>query len=197
MKETIKKYRGALICSALVMLIGILVGFTGNQSKGINVFFVAIHCALVAILYFDNRNRQQSHKVIGMVLWIIPVITLLYNGIARLVYSDSNKENLYTALTYYGTGLLFVVIGNYLPKVKPNHTIGIRVIWTLQDEENWSATHRFSGRVWMAAGILCMLCGPFGESTVALVVYVGIIAVAAIVSVLYSYLFYKKKVTKY
>lgn len=51
-------------------------------------------------------------------------------------------------------------------------------------------------RVWMAAGILCMLCGPFGESTAALVVYVGIIAVAAIVSVLYSYLFYKKKVTK-
>ena len=28
-----------------------------------------------------------------------------------------------------------MIIGNYLPKVKQNNTIGIRVVWTLQDEE--------------------------------------------------------------
>ena len=56
-----------------------------------------------------------------------------------------------------------MIIGNYLPKVKQNNTIGIRVVWTLQDEENWSATHRFSGKLWVASGVLCMLCGLFGE----------------------------------
>ena len=50
-------------------------------------------------------------------------------------------ENLFMAFIYYGTGLMFMVIGNYLPKVKQNNTIGIRVIWTLQDEENWNAAH--------------------------------------------------------
>ena len=97
------------------------------------------------------------------------------------------------AVIYFGTGLLFMIIGNYLPKVKQNNTIGIRVVWTLQDEENWSATHRFSGKLWVASGVLCMLCGLFGESIAALVLYIVSIMAAAIVSILYSYLFYKKK----
>ena len=63
----------------------------------------------------------------------------------------------------------------------------------MQDEENWSATHRFSGKLWVASGVLCMLCGLFGESIAALVLYIVSIMAAAIVSILYSYLFYKKK----
>ena len=128
-----------------------------------------------------------------VMLWIIPIITLLYNGIARLVNMGADMENLFMAVIYYGTGLLFMVIGNYLPKVKQNNTIGIRVVWSLMDEENWNATHRFSGKLWMASGILCMLCGLFGKSMAALVVYIISIMAAAIISILYSYLFYKKK----
>lgn len=196
MKEMINKYKCTLICSAFVLFVATLVGFFKAESKEINVFFVAIYCVLVAIVFWDNRKRQQSHKIMRLVLWIIPAIAVLHNIIVRLVCMDVNMDNLYVALTYYGTGILFVVVGNYLPKVKPNHTIGIRVIWALQDEENWVATHRFSGRVWMTAGVLCMLCGLFGETTAALILYVVIIGAAAIISVLYSYLFYKKKITK-
>ena len=194
MKEMIKKYRGSLISSILVILAGVLVGFTSTHGKWINVFFVVTHCIFVAIIFYDNRSRQQSPKVIGMTIWMIPVITLLYNGIARLVNTGADMENLFMAFMYYGTGLLFMVIGNYLPKVKQNNTIGIRVIWTLQDEENWNATHRFSGKLWMALGILCMLCGLFEETMAALVLYIVSIMAAAIISILYSYLFYKKKI---
>ena len=194
MKEMIKKYRGSLISSILVILAGVLVGFTSTHGKWINVLFVVTHCIFVAIIFYDNRNRQQSRKVIGMTIWIIPVITLIYNGIARLVNMGADTENLFMALIYYGTGLMFMVIGNYLPKVKQNNTIGIRVIWTLQDEENWNATHRFSGKIWVASSILCMFCGLFAESIAALVLYIVSIMAAAIISVLYSYLFYKKKI---
>ena len=194
MKEMIKKYRNTLMSSALLILAGVLVGFTSIQGKWINLFFVVMQCVFVAIIFYDNRNRQQSRKVIGMTIWIIPVITLLYNGIARLVNMGADIENLFMAFIYYGTGLLFMIIGNYLPKVKQNNTIGIRVIWTLQDEENWNATHRFSGKLWMASGILCMLCGLFEESMAALILYIVSIMAAAIISILYSYLFYKKKI---
>ena len=67
-------------------------------------------------------------------------------------------EDLFIALIYYGTSLLFIVIGNYLPKIKQNNKIGIIIVLTLQDEENWNATHSFSGRIWGTSGILCMLC---------------------------------------
>ena len=66
--------------------------------------------------------------------------------------------------------------------------------WSLMDEENWNATHRFSGKIWVASSILCMLCGLFAESIAALVLYIVSIMAAAIISVLYSYLFYKKKI---
>ena len=70
----------------------------------------------------------------------------------------AETEDLFLALIYYGTSLLFIVIGNYLPKIKQNNTIGIRIVLTLQDEENWNATHSFSRRIWGTSGILCMLC---------------------------------------
>ena len=47
-------------------------------------------------------------------------------------------------------------------------------------------THRFSGKLWMASGILCMLCGLFGKSMAALVVYIISIMAAAIISILYG-----------
>ena len=75
-------------------------------------------------------------------------MTLLYNGMARLTHIGAETEDLFIALIYYGTSLLFIVIGNYLPKIKQNNTIGIRIVWILQDEENWNATHSFSGRIW-------------------------------------------------
>ena len=90
MKEMIKKYKGTLICSVLVMLAGILVGFTMAQSIWINVFFVVTDCILVTIIFYDNRNRQQSSKVIGMVIWMIPVTALIYNGMARLISMDAD-----------------------------------------------------------------------------------------------------------
>ena len=109
------------------------------------------------------------------------------------MYQRAKTEDLFLALIYYGTSLLFIVIGNYLPKIKQNNTIGIRIVWTLQYEENWNATHSFSGRIWGTSGILCMLCGLFGKSMAALVVYIISIMAAAIISILYSYFFYKKK----
>jgi len=52
------------------------------------------------------------------------------------LYQRAKTADLFLALIYYGTSLLFIVIGNYLPKIKQNNTIGIRIVWTLQDEEN-------------------------------------------------------------
>ena len=193
MKEIIQKNKGTLLCSVLVMLVAILIGYTCENSIWVNGTFLVTYLAAVAVTFYDNRNRQQSTKVMRMVLWIVPGMTLLYNGIARWIVMDVTKEDLIMAVIYAGTGLLFVIVGNYLPKVKPNRTIGIRVVWALQDEENWIATHRFSGKIWVAAGLLSMICGLFSDSMAALILFIVSIAAAAFGSIVYSYLYYKKK----
>lgn len=133
-------------------------GITSIKDKWTNMFFIVAYFVHVIIIFYDKKNRQQSRNVIGMTIWLIPIMTLLYNGMARLTHIGAETEDLFLALIYYGTSLLFIVIGNYLPKIKQNNTIGIRIVLTLQDEENWNATHSFSGRIWGTSGILCMLC---------------------------------------
>ena len=133
-------------------------GITSIKDKWTNMFFIVAYFVHVIIIFYDKKNRQQSRNVIGMTIWLIPIMTLLYNGMARLTHIGAETEDLFIALIYYGTSLLFIVIGNYLPKIKQNNTIGIIIVLTLQDEENWNATHSFSGRIWGTSGILCMLC---------------------------------------
>lgn len=53
-----------------------------------------------------------------------------------------------------GVGLLFIVIGNYLPKVKHNYFLGIKVPWTLDNERVWKKTHRLAGKLFVLSGII-------------------------------------------
>ena len=62
-----------------------------------------------------------------------------------------------------GLGLMFAAIGNYFPKCRPNRTVGIRIIWTLGSEENWNATHRFAGKVWVIGGLIMVLAALLPE----------------------------------
>lgn len=90
-------------------------------------------------------------------------------------------------------GLLFVVMGNYLGKVKRNFFIGIRTPWTLADDDVWYRTHRLGAKVFVAAGLLLMFAGPFVRSAGAMeALLLTTIVTAALIPVVYSYLTYRK-----
>ena len=88
-------------------------------------------------------------------------------------------------------GLLFIVIGNYLPQCKPNYFVGIKTPWTLSNEEVWRKTHRFSGKVFVVLGII-MILSVFVPATWKSFVMVGIIIGAVGLTMGYSYVAYKK-----
>ena len=85
-------------------------------------------------------------------------------------------------------GLLFLILGNYLPKLRRNRTMGIKLPWTLASEENWNRTHRVAGFIWVAAGLL-MVVSAFWQLHGPAVTVV-LLALAVGVPVLYSYLYY-------
>lgn len=62
-----------------------------------------------------------------------------------------------------GMSVLFVVLGNYLPTVKPNRTFGIRVRATLESEEVWKKTHRFAGHAYVLGGFFAAACALIGH----------------------------------
>ncbi|MGI8301902.1 SdpI family protein [Bacillus paranthracis] len=89
-------------------------------------------------------------------------------------------------------GLLFIVIGNYLPQCKPNYFVGIKTPWTLSNEEVWRKTHRFSGKVFVVLGII-MILSVFVPVTWKSFVMVVVIIGAVGLTMGYSYVAYKKE----
>lgn len=89
-------------------------------------------------------------------------------------------------------GLMFVVFGNMLPKCRRNRTIGIKIKWALENDENWNATHRLGGRLWVAGGLLLMACVFLPESVIPWAAVIALV-VLAVIPVVYSYLFYRRQ----
>lgn len=211
----IKNNKWKLIISSVIILLPILLGFIfrnelpeqmtthwgadGNADGwssrlfavfGLPLIILAIHWFCVFFTAKDPKNKGQNNKVFGLVLWICPALSLFANGI---VYSAAfGKEFNSETINLLFMGLLFVVIGNYLPKCKQNYTIGIKVKWALANEENWNATHRVGGKVWVVGGLLMMACIFIPESTIPWGLF--ILLPVVIIPVLYSYLYYKKQV---
>ena len=154
---------------------------------GMPLFLLAMHwfCALVTV-YADPKKENHSEKVLRMVFWIMPLLSILVSvftySAALGVAVDMNM------MLPIFLGLLFTVIGNFLPKCKQNYTVGIKLPWTLNSEENWNKTHRFAGILWVIGGLATLVLGLFG----AIWAYVPIMLAMAIVPVIYSFLLYRK-----
>lgn len=76
-------------------------------------------------------------------------------------------------------GLLFILIGNFMPQIRFNYSFGIRLPWTLASEEVWRRTHRLGGYIFIALGIVfittSLLPLPAGPKwLVALAVMIGL-----------------------
>lgn len=155
------------------------------------LFLLLIHWVCVAVCFIDPKNKGQSRKALGLVLWICPAVSLLAGFIT--VSAALGIELRMEKLVLIFLGVLFIVIGNYLPKCKQNYTIGIRVMWALEDEENWAATHRFASRLWVGCGVAVLLLVFLPWAEAGLWISLGLVLLTTLASVLYSYIFYRKK----
>ncbi|APE26968.1 SdpI family protein [Aurantiacibacter gangjinensis] len=87
-----------------------------------------------------------------------------------------------------GTGLLLVILGNVLPKSRPGFFVGIRTPWAILDTDNWIATHRLGGKLFMAAGLLIIIAAllPLDPALLAPIVLASVLG-AGLVPFAYSW----------
>ena len=210
-----KKYKKQLIISSILILLPIVFGLLmwdqlpdtitthwgvdgqadGWSSKGFAIFFLPLfllgmHLLCVWITDLSNRGNDQDFKVMNMIFWIMPVISFMSNGMVYAIAMGKVWDM--NALMPILMGLIFTIVGNYLPKCRQNTTIGIKVIWALNNEENWNATHRFAGKLWVAAGLVSMMTVLLPMKIGYPIMFVSLIGAGA-GSTLYSYLYYKKQ----
>ena len=209
--KLIKKYMRILIVSSLVLLIPVIVGLLlwnqlpdpmpfhwnikgevdGWASKATAVFGMpALMLAMQWVCLFactaDPKYENYNPKMLKMALWVCPGIGLI---LCTMVYSAAlGREIPIEVIMPIIFGVLFIVMGNWLPKCQQTYTMGIKLPWTLASEENWNATHRFGGKVWFFGGILTILSALIGN----LGILLGILILMCLLPTVYSYRYYVK-----
>jgi uncharacterized membrane protein len=119
-------------------------------------------------------------------------LTLMLAGVAAVVLLSASGSNVsvITVITLL-VGGLFIIVGNYLGKVRRNFFIGIRTPWTLASDEVWARTHRVGGWLFVMAGVVIMSSAGSHPTLLPIVLLVPICS-AAVLSVAYSYFVYRK-----
>ena len=97
-----------------------------------------------------------------------------------------------TMAVFFIIGVMFIGLGNYMPKLKQNYTIGIKVPWTLNSEENWNMTHRMAGKEYVISIIIALLNNVLSDE-VTIIIFMAVFLVTGIGSVAYSFWLYKVK----
>ena len=206
-----KKYKKTMILTSIVMLIPILLGvllwdrlpeqvathfdFEGNPngwtSRGFTVFGIPLFLLVcqwiaAAATLSDPKHKNLSEKVFKLILWLVPIVSLILVFVTygyALGYETSEGSIAFAIM-----GIFLIVIGNYLPKCRQNYTVGIKIPWTLHDEENWNHTHRMAGYLWILGGLL-MLANIFLKWDW---LFAVVLMVAVLVPMIYSYWYYRK-----
>lgn len=183
-QSMLRKHRVLIIITSLITLLPILVGIlcwnrlpdtiathfasdgtpNGFSSKtftvlGIPAFIFAAHILCAFCTAIDPRHKNISPKIYRLILLICPICSIvcgaaIYGYALSLSMADWLNSTFFMNLLM---GIIFFLIGNYLPKCHQNYTVGIKLPWTLADEGNWTLTHRFAGRLYAIAGILCIV----------------------------------------
>lgn len=149
-------------------------------------FLVVMNIFACFMLDNDPRNKRQNNFVMTISKLAMPAIMLVVYTITVMV-GLGRDVNVSVIIPLF-VGLLFIAIGNYLPKIKRNYTMGIKLPWTLNSDENWRRTHRLGGICFVIIG-LCIILSVFLKSEI---VFLVPLFLGAIIPAVYSYYLYTK-----
>lgn len=159
------------------------------ESKAFAVFFLplflwVVHLLTGFIILADPKKQNISDKVFMLTLYISPAAgifgaVVMYTGALNIAVSVNMIGNLFV-------GVVFIIVGNYMPKTHQNYTVGIKIPWALHNVENWNKTHRFAGTVWIICGVV-LIINAFLDIIWIVPVCIG---VAALLPTVYSFLLY-------
>lgn len=138
--------------------------------------------------------RRANYALFGPTYWtIINAVLVLLAGIHIFSLGKALGWNVdMTRVAAIGLGGLFVLLGNLMTRIRPNWFMGIRTPWTLSSDTVWRKTHRFGGVAFVIAG-LCIAASALVASSWVLYGAMGVAATAALSSIVYSYVVWKRE----
>jgi len=165
------------------------------SSKNFAVLFfpgliLAIYLLMIWVPRFDPLKKNYPSFAVPY-YWIRTALVLFFSALYVFTIWTALGGGL--NINYFMTpaiSLLFILMGLYLPQVKKNYFVGIKTPWTLASEESWNKTHALGGKLFVLAGLITLLGLFFSDKAVCIML--AAVALAVIISFVYSYIIYKK-----
>lgn len=135
-----------------------------------------------------NRFRIGPFGPIYIGLMLVVQGFMLVQGVAKLLAAAGYALSV-PRIVMFGIGALFLILGNYMGKLRRNFFIGIRTPWTIASQATWERTHRLGGKLFVLGGLIVSIGTLFGLPSRAAMT---VLLVAGVYSALYSYVIYRR-----
>ena len=150
------------------------------------LLFIGMYLLFLVLPYIDPKRERyaefaKTYHIFKAVIIAALFAVYLVTGIYNLGYSF----NVGIAVAVI-IGILMIVIGNYLGRIKFNYFMGIRTPWTLASETVWNKTHRVGRWFFILFGVLIIIA-PFLPEVLGIITFIAGAAIVVIGSFLYSY----------
>lgn len=134
-----------------------------------------------------NKKVTRASGYVVMIIFNILNCLILFTSISKITNLNAIGFNrVLTAVLSLGE----IMLGNYLPKCKRNAVIGIRVPWTLENDEVWYKSHRFGGKMTVCSGALSLVLCPIVPQNMVLILFMAILLISSAIEVIYSHHIY-------
>jgi len=174
-------------------------GFSDKQDMIWIVIAVTILSILVYLLirYLPRIDpKKTASQSAGNMQKIGVAVVALMSAIAiSILYASQHGVISFNRLFNPIMGIFFIVVGNWMYNIKPNYFVGIRVPWTLENPDNWRATHHMGSKLWVVGGILIAICSPFLAGKTAEYFFIITTLGLAFIPIIYSFLYFNNNRT--
>lgn len=123
-------------------------------SKQIVIFLLPLILTIVNLavnsILTEKKRQSIGKRLSEIIIWIIPILSIATS--IFLILKPLGLPLKANSFAISVISLIFIIIGNYIPKCRPNHYVGYRFPWIMNDDELWIKTHRFSGVILVFAG---------------------------------------------
>ncbi|MBP9779269.1 SdpI family protein [Candidatus Gracilibacteria bacterium] len=152
---------------------------------------IALLFVILSPLFSRLDPKKDNYKKFANIWEIVQfsILGLFAYLYIIILYVLFNPELNIGTYIITGIGILFIILGNYLGKIRQNYFVGIRLPWTIANEEVWNKTHRFGGKIFMIGGIVLLLSSYF--QFYPFVILLIVISMIVFVPIRYSYTIYK------
>jgi uncharacterized membrane protein len=163
----------------------------GYGSKLVFIFLpIGLYFLLLVLPFIDPRKR--NYEIFSNTYFKLRIILGLFFGIINsiIIYNELHgivKMGLFIPISVF---LIFTLFGNYMGNIRPNYFVGIKVPWTLNNDEVWTRTHRLAGKLWFWGGLTGIAALLIVKKPS--VVLISILIIITIVPIVYSYIIYQK-----